>query len=387
MDVLHVTQPTIAGVKRVVLDLVKDQSQRGLDVAVACPSDSSMTDALDELCVRHIPWTASRSPGPSVLKETWALRRIVRNLNPKVVHLHSSKAGLAGRLAVRGSIPTVFHPHGWSFLAVNGPVKAATLAWERFACRWTDVTICVSDSERRLGAETGLRSTWEVIQNGVDLDIWNSPTPYSRDNARTELNLPLDAVLAVCVGRLQRQKGQDLLLNAWQPISERFPNARLLLVGDGPDRDELEAVAGDRVTFVGQRNDVRNWMLAADLIVMPSRWEGLSLAMLEAMACGCAIIATDVSGMQEAAGDDAACIVPPEDIGNLRLQIERMIEAPEERDALGKKARARVEKHFDFKTTCEHVRNVYSRLSGLRCGNDRSIAAERDRLLSQEVVQ
>lgn len=384
MDVLHVTQPTIAGVKRVVLDLVNDQSRYGLDVAVACPTDSSMTIPLQEMGVRHIPWEASRSPGPSVWKETRALARIIRASRPTVVHLHSSKAGLAGRLAVRGRVPTVFEPNGWSFFAVDGPVRTATLAWERLACRWTDVTICVSDTERTLGNQMGLSCPWEVIENGVDLKVWSAPEFSARQRARSELNLPVDQTLVVCVGRLQRQKGQDLLLKAWPGVRKRFPDASLMLVGDGPDRETLEANAGERVTFVGQRSDVRNWMLAADLIVMPSRWEGLSLAMLEAMACNRPIIAADVSGMREAAGCDAACIVPPENADELERAITTLLDSPELRDELGDRARARVEKHFDIESTCKKVRQVYSRISSLVVTEKCSAAEEPDRLFRQE---
>lgn len=216
-----------------------------------------------------------------------------------------------------------------------------------------------------LGKQVGLDSNWEVVLNGVDLNAWQAPDAESRAVSRAELQLPMDATLVMCIGRLQRQKGQDLLLQGWPCVIERFPNAALYLVGEGPDRESLQRMAGERVTFVGERSDVRKWMLAADLIVMPSRWEGLSLAMLEAMACSRAIIATDVSGMREAAGDGAACIIPPESVGDLEQAIIRLMGSAEERDALGQRARHRVKQHFDLKSTCEQVLRVYSQVSPL----------------------
>ncbi len=364
MDILHVTQPTTAGVKRVVLDLVTDQSQRGFDVAVACPADDGMLAALAEIGVRHVTWKASRSPGPSVAGETMALRRIVGGIRPRVLHLHSSKAGLAGRLAFRGRLPTVFQPHGWSFLAVNGPLRRATLVWERLAGRWANVTICVSQAEGDLGREMGIQSNFETVQNGIDLTVWQAPDANSRRRVRLALKLNAEAPIVVCVGRMQRQKGQDLLLEAWKGVVTQHPQAQLILVGDGPDRVSLEAQAGKQVSFVGERSDVRDWVLASDVIVMPSRWEGLSIALLESMACRRAIVATDVTGMREAAGNGAAVLIPPENIAELRAAIIRLLDSPQERAALGDRARARVERDFDVANTCRHVLEVYSQISG-----------------------
>ena len=348
-----------------VLDFACDQTRRGLQVAVASPDDHDLTMSLADCGVRHVPWQAKRSPGISVLSETRSLKRLIAELQPQVLHLHSSKAGLTGRLGLRGRIPTVFQPHGWSFFAVDGPIRTATLTWERLSCRWADVILCVSAAERDTGLEMGLNANWEVVQNGVDLNVWTAPKTQDREAARAELELPVDATLVVCVGRLQRQKGQDLLLKAWPEVAARFPKSRLVLVGDGPDRESLEQNAGERVTFVGQRSDVREWMVAADLIVMPSRWEGLSLAMLEAMACSRAIIASDVTGMKEAAGDDGAFVIPPDRVEDLKQAMMQLLETPEEREALGLRARSRVEQHFALSNTCEQVLKVYSQISSI----------------------
>ena len=98
--------------------------------------------------------------------ETRRLRRIVEGVDPDVVHLHSSKAGMAGRLAVRGRRPTIFQPHAWSFDAVRGPVRAASLAWERFAQRWTTELVCVSLSERVAGERHGISAPVTLALNG-----------------------------------------------------------------------------------------------------------------------------------------------------------------------------------------------------------------------------
>ncbi len=158
LHVVHVAQPTTEGVPRCVVALVRDQVSAGLEVTVVSPTDGWLAPEARAAGARHVAWTARRSPGPAVVGETFRLRRTLRGLAPDLIHLHSAKAGLAGRLALRGAVPTVFQPHAWSFLAVRGALRAATLAWERFAIRWTTRVVCVSTAEYEDGARARPRS-------------------------------------------------------------------------------------------------------------------------------------------------------------------------------------------------------------------------------------
>src|SRR5882757_4520903 len=127
--ILHVAQPTDGGVRRYLAAACADQIARGWQVVVACP-DGPLAVDLDALGVPRRSWSATRSPGPSIVGETLALSRIVDDIAPDLVHLHSSKAGLVGRLVVRRQRPTIFQPHGWSWLAATSAVKTLTLRWE-----------------------------------------------------------------------------------------------------------------------------------------------------------------------------------------------------------------------------------------------------------------
>jgi glycosyltransferase involved in cell wall biosynthesis len=351
--VLHVAQPADAGVARCVADFAAEQRAHGLDARVACPPDGPLAGWLRAAGVPYAAWPATRSPGASVPGETRRLASIVATADPDLVHLHSAKAGLAGRLALRGRRPTVFQPHAWSFAAVTGPVRAASLAWERYAARWADVVVCVSEAERRDGEAAGLRPRrWAVVPNGVDLARW---TPSPRAAARERLGLDAGAPYVVCVGRLSRQKGQDVLLAGWPAVRETVPGARLVLVGDGPDAGALRAASPEGVTFAGRRDDIADWYAAADVVAVPSRWEGMALTPLEALACGRPVVGSDVTGMRETGAE----LVRPEDPAALASALSQRLQHPGDPAA----PRAAATRH-DLRATTGALRALYAEVLG-----------------------
>ncbi|WP_098025616.1 glycosyltransferase [Streptomyces sp. st115] len=367
LTVLHLVQPVDGGVARVVTDLVRAQAGSGLRPVVACPPGSPLALGAASAGAEVHDWSATRAPGPRLAGEVAAARRIVRASRPHVVHAHSAKAGLAGRIAVRGRVPTVFQPHAWSFEAVGGRTAKLALGWERFGARWADHILCVSESERRTGQEAGIAARWSVIHNGIDLDRFR---PGGRAEARASLPLgdgvDRDAPLVVCVGRLTRQKGQDVLLRAWRrmPVAA---GARLVLVGDGPDRGALEASAPPGVLFTGACADVRPWIHAADVLVLPSRWEGMALAPLEAMACGRPVVMTDVNGARESLppGHEDHCLVPPEDPAALAAALTALLADPELREAVSRRALRHTRAAFDVRRTAGAVAGLYQELVGM----------------------
>lgn len=364
--VLHVTQPVDGGVARVVTDLVRAQRAAGLDVTVACP-DGDLAQTLRELGadVRH--WHATRAPGLTLPGEVRRLARVVGEVRPDVLHAHSAKAGLAARLAVRGRIPTVFQPHAWSFEAVGGIAAAAALAWERWAVRWAARVVCVSEAERALGVRAGVRAHYRVVPNGVDPERFHPaagtapltvPAPFA--------GLGPAARLVVCVARLCRQKGQDVLLDAWPSVLRRVPGTRLVLIGDGPDEGRLRHRAPADVLFAGAVPDVVPWYQAADLVVLPSRWEGMALAPLEAMACGRPVVVTDVAGARESLPPShrAHCLVPAGRPGPLADALTRLLLDAPLRESLGRQGRRHVLTAHDVRHSAEAVAALYRELLG-----------------------
>lgn len=362
--VLHLTQPVDGGVARVVTDLARAQLAAGLHVTVACP-DGPLSPALRALGADVRPWQATRSPGPSLFQEVRRLSRVIDRVRPDLVHAHSAKAGLAGRLAVRGRIPTVFQPHAWSFEAVGGLTSALALRWEREGACWAHRVVCVSEAERATGVRAGISGRWSVIPNGIEAERFH---PAAVDTVRATLLPEVDpaAPLVMCVGRLCRQKGQDVLLRAWEAILARVPRARLVLVGDGPDADALRNRSPRSVVFAGSVADSVPWYQAADLVVLPSRWEGMALAPLEAMACGRPVVVTDVDGARESLPPDLAprCLVPPGDPAALARAVADLLLDPLLRESLGHQGRRHVLAMHDVRHTAGAVADVYRELLG-----------------------
>lgn len=313
-SVLHVSQVSeLGGLTYCVADYVRLLLERGWRVTLACPP-GLLSELAGQAGADVVTWHAVRSPGPGALDEARRLASVVRRVDPQLVHLHSSKAGLAGRLALRGHRPTVFSPHGWSWDAVTGRMADAVTRWERLANRWTHSYLCVSAGERDRGRSRGLNGPWDVLPNTVDLTGEDVPDQKS---ARMRFGLPDDVPMTVCVGRLCEQKAQDVLLRAWPAVRRAVPEARLVLVGDGPQREQVTQAARDLggVTLAGAapRTDALAWMSASDVVTLPSRWEGMSVVLLEARAMGRAVVATDVTGSREVVGDSGGRLVPPDD--------------------------------------------------------------------------
>ncbi|MFD3518248.1 glycosyltransferase family 4 protein [Streptomyces sp. NPDC058657] len=388
LTVLHLVQPVDGGVARVVVDLVRSQVGRGVRALVACPPGGPLARQAAEAGAEVLRWPAGRAPGPALASEVLTAAGLIRRSAPDVLHAHSAKAGLAGRLAVRGRVPTIFQPHAWSFDAMEGRPAGLARTWERQAARWSTRILCVSEAERHAGEAAGIAARWSVIHNGIDLARFSTdtaadgaaghmPAPGSaagNPDVRTEARPgvpafegpPPGAPLVVCVGRLCRQKGQDVLLRAWPAVTRSVPGARLVLVGEGPEGERLRHLAPPGVLFAGAVTDTRPWLHAADVVVLPSRWEGMALAPLEAMACGTPVVLSDVSGARESLppGDAAHCLVPPQEPAALASALTALLCDRALRESLGRRARSHARAAHDVRTTAAAVLDLYREVLG-----------------------
>lgn len=355
--ILIVSQVTVDGVAVCVRELVQAAVSAGYQVTVACPSAGDLPAWVQQ---RGAVWKRlemRRPPHPSDILAVTRLRRLARIHD--LVHLHSSKAGVVGRLAVaslgRRRPPIVFTPHGWSWL-VGGRLAPLYRWTERVVFPLATAVVAVSEEERANGqAVLGPRAARIVVNpNGVDSCRFSPEGPAAGRS---------DAPLLVCVGRLCHARAQDVAVAALALM--RTSSARLRLVGDGEDRAAIEKLVttlglDGRVEFSGFRPEPAADFRAADVVVIPSRYDGMALTLLEAMACGAAIVATRVSGTSALEG--AGQLVPVEDPKSLAEAVDALLADPRRRRLLGAAARERAVGHYSLQRSLQGILGLWRSL-------------------------
>jgi glycosyltransferase involved in cell wall biosynthesis len=348
--VLIVSQATVDGVAVCIRDLVQAAVTRGYKVTVACPPGGDLAAWAMQRHAVWVPLDMRRSPHLTDLPIVLRLRSLARG--HAIVHLHSSKAGAVGRIALmslgRQRPLSAFTPHGWSWL-VGGRLAPAYRLFERLMMPVTTAVVAVSVEERATGqAVLGLRGARiQVIPNGVDAARFRPEGPLAERTADP---------LIVSVGRLCHARAPDIAVTALSLM--RTPAARLRLVGTGEDRDAVEAQAqalglSGRVELVGFRPDPTPDLRAADVVVVPSRYDGMALVLLEAMACGAAVVATRVPGSSVL--DGAGALVPVEDPPALARAVDGLLADPARRRQLGQAARQQVVRQYSLENSLDAI--------------------------------
>ena len=285
-------------------------------------------------------------------RDALALRRLVARWwveRPDVVHTHSSKAGLIGRLAARiVGVPCVHTVHGWGPInASRGPVRAGVVEAERLLARWSAGLVVVGERDRDLGLSLGIgrAEQYHLIRSGIELDGSGPVTVEQRRSVRAELGLD-DRFVVGMVGRLAAQKDQATLIEAFARSSVAR-RATLVLIGDGPRRDDLERRAASYpdldIHFLGARPDGPRLVGAFDLAVNASNWEGLPRSVVEAAAAEIPVVASDVGSTADLVrAPDAGWLVAPGDRSGLTRAIDEAADDPVEARRRARTARASV---------------------------------------------
>ncbi len=378
MKIVHViTRLIIGGAQENTLLSCEGQHDRGHDVTLitgpGIGPEGSLMERARGWGYRVIEIDAMRR---SILPlKDWqtyrTLVRILRDLKPDVVHTHSSKAGILGRWAARkAGVPVIIHTiHGLAFTAsTSSLVNGVYRQLERQAAPLTTRIVCVADAmaEQSLRAGIGRPEQYVTVYSGMETAPFLNP-PIPRNQMRERLGLCPEDVAAGTIARLFDLKGHDDLLDIAPELCARFPNLRFLWIGDGALRSRFEQrIAAmnlrDRFILTGlvKPQEIPALTGAMDLLVHPSRREGLARALPQGQLAGCPVICYDIDGNAEGLIDgQTGFALPPFDQRQLADRIARLVEDADLRHQMGAAGRAFALQRFDKHVMVEALERVY----------------------------
>ena len=349
MRVAHVHRMRgIGGSERHLLTLLPALADRGIEPVFIGLDDPAWdpSDFYEALTVPAVRISAPRDLDPLLLA------RLVRDVSADVVHTHLVHADLYGGLAakLRGTI-LVSTKHN------DDPFRTGAFRFvERGLARLADRVVTISDSLHRFTVErVGVPAAKvETIHYGLD----EPPRAWGTNPADA---VPPGARIVLSVSRLTQQKGIDVAVRALPSLPD---DTVLVVLGEGPERSSLEALARDlgvdaRLCLPGRVPDVAAWLQRASVYVQPARWEGFGLAVLEAMVCGLPVVATNVSSLPELVADgETGLLVPPDDPAALALAVEGVLADP----ALGSAGHERAHREFSVQRMADRTVSLYESL-------------------------
>lgn len=366
---LCITDLDVGGAERALVDLATRLDRSRFEPIVYClgprPGDdaASCVGALEAASV-EIEFLGARAFW-QVLPIARRLERLFASRPPKLVQTFLFHANLVGRIAARrAGVPRV----------VSGIRVAEPRRWHLWADRLTakgvDRFVCVSQSVARYSEGRGGLPAEKlvVIPNGIDADRY----PATSAASASSLKIPNGRCLITCAGRLEPQKGVGWLIETAPGWLDRLPDCDLLIVGKGPQREKLQRLCrskgiSDRVHFVGWRADVPEILAASRLLVLPSRWEGMPNVLLQAMASGLPVLASDVEGVRELLGAEAdRQTVEPGDSAAFGQKLVRLASESRLAAELGEANRQRAREEFSVGRMVASYQSLWESLVGTR---------------------
>ncbi|HEX4277460.1 MAG TPA: glycosyltransferase family 4 protein [Bryobacteraceae bacterium] len=352
-----ITRPERGGAQVHVLDLVRGLRQRcEIEVAAGEDEDRFLFEEAGKLGVPCHVLPSLRQP-IGIWRDAKALLEIsalLQRIRPDLVHAHTSKAGILGRLAASiHGIPSIFTAHTWCFAeGTSWKWKALGVPLERAAGCARGLIINVSEANRNLALKYKVAPSRRMVtvHNGIPDESWT----YSEPEGETPT--------IIMVARFAAQKNQSMLLDAVSEIRRPF---QVVFTGAGPTLGSVQAQArdlglSDRITFAGNRPDVPDLLRKSAIFALPTHWEGFPISILEAMRAGLPIVASDVGGVREAVVDgENGFLIGQTDTAALRRAIETLLDNSELRRRMAHRSRLLFEQRFTAQHMLEKTFGLY----------------------------
>lgn len=359
-----IRQGKVGGGETHVLDLVHELNQEEFESVILSFTEGPMVEKLrgDGFKVYVVP-----TEKPFNYKVWKAVKKIVEQEKIDLIHAHGTRANSNTFSTAKSlGIPLIYTVHGWSFHPdQSSTVKIIRTLSERFLVKMANQTICVSQSNLKEGLSRFPMPDAQVILNGINQRKFNPDQKFK--DIKAELGIAPDAVLVGYIARITAQKEPLNFLRGLAQVPAHL-NAKFLIVGDGDLKTEMLELASslklnDRVIFQDFRSDIPDVLNAVDIFCLPSLWEGLPIALLEAMAMKKAIVATEIDGINDLINpSENGLLIPISSPDKIAEAITLLIENPELRARLAEQARATVREKFNVDRMTRSVEAVYRNL-------------------------
>ena len=358
-----IRQGQIGGGESHLLSLVENLDRERFDPVVLSFTSGPMIDRLQQLGV------ASRvihTEKPFDWSKWKLVKKFLADEQVDIVHAHGTRANSNILWAARSlHIPVIYTIHGWSFHPDQNPLIKGIRIWgEKYLTEKSTVNISVSESNQQSGKNFIRSFDSIVINNGIDQAKFNPNKKYK--DIRAELGIDKNEILILFVARFSIQKQPLALIEAYAKALSSHPTMHLLMIGDGDQKSSAVELAGklginNKISFQSFRLDVPDILASADIFVLPSLWEGLPIGLLEAMAMGKAVIASDVDGSREIIqqGENGWLIKTDNLINDLASALTQLAKDNEKRKRFSEMAIATVNEKYNAASMTRKIENIY----------------------------
>jgi len=361
INVIHIVEElTIGGLEKILTTIVLNLDKKKYNISVWCLreggffADKLVKEGID-VKILHI--STSRNP-----LSIYKLYRFLKSHKFDIIHTHAYSAGTIGRMsAFLAGVPVIIS-HNHSVYDYYG--KFYNLV-EWFLSLITDRVICISEVVNGFANKTQRINSKKLItiHNGID-DVCDL-TEKSSSDLKKELGIPINHPVICTISHMEEHKGLKYLLEAASLLLQSKNDVSFLLVGEGVLKKELKILCADlkiekNVIFAGEQSDISEILSLSDIFVLPSLREGLPLTILEAMACGKPVIATNVGGIPEIVKDgENGILVYPKDPETLYMAMNELLGDREKREKMGRIGKRVCDESFRTKTMVEKVEDLY----------------------------
>jgi glycosyltransferase involved in cell wall biosynthesis len=371
IKILYILEATSGGTQKHVIDIAKkiDKSEFQIDIIYSTSRNKHFIEESSGIFNKLYGLPFERSASPSDLSNILRIRKIIKQNDYDIVHCHSTKAGLVGRVAAFLSRHPniIYSPHGFMFCDTRIKMRRLLYLYlEKYLGYLTNKLVAVSGSERDLALEH------KIVPNNKIVTLYNSIDPSDFDDFNYVNKVPEkllqnnSEIILGTVGRLYYQKDPITLIKSFKIVNDRFPNTKLIIVGDGPLEGACIKLINElgldkKIELAGYQKNSKSYYKKFDIFILSSHYEGLPYALLEAMSMGIPCVGTDVVGIKDLILQGKTGYLAKEgDFQGLAEAVIKLLDNPELLSVFSENAKTITRANFNFNDGIKEYEEFYT---------------------------